>query len=235
MLENFLGKVEKMKIQAYSDPEFTRREGEPLTVQLNPDGYTRQLQIQYCDTQPAGSVGSDLGFVKVSPPEMWFEFLFDSTGVLQDGSLLPTALDPFSSPKDVVAKVEEFISGIVYDGTIHRSKYLELLWGTLHFTCVLTALDLEYKLFRPDGKPIRVLAKATFKEFKSRRLRTAEANRQSPDITHRKDLKSNDRLSLLAQEVYTTDRYYIDVARANDLTGFRRIRAGTALYFPPLK
>ncbi|WP_221392536.1 LysM peptidoglycan-binding domain-containing protein [Dyadobacter sp. NIV53] len=234
MFESFMGKIEKMKIQAYTDATFNSKSGEPLTVQINPENYTRQLKIIHCENQTPGSTGADLAFVRINPEELHFDFLFDSTGVIKETSLLPTIINPFAEINDVVSEVEAFVSGI-YDSTIHRSKYLEILWGTLAFKCVLTALDIEYKLFKPDGKPIRALAKGTFKEFKPQKQRLAEENRQSPDITHRRTFKESDRFTLLAEKIYTSDKYYIDAAKANNLTSFRKIRTGSDLYFPPVK
>ena len=234
MFENFTGKIEKMKIQAYSDASFNSKSGEPLTVQINPESYSRQLKIVHCENQTPGSTGADLAFVRINPEELHFDFLFDSTGVIKETSLQPTVINPFAEINDVVSEVDAFVSGI-YDGKIHRSKYLEILWGTLDFKCVLTSLDVEYKLFKPDGKPIRALVKGTFKEFKPQAQRQAEENRRSPDITHRKTFKESDRFTLLALQIYNSDKYYIDAAKANNLTSFRKIRAGSNLYFPPVK
>jgi hypothetical protein len=39
----------------------------------------------------------------------------------------------------------------------------------------------------------------------------------------------------MADDIYTDQRYYIDVAKTNNLDGFRNVRPGTALYFIPLE
>lgn len=234
MFENFMGKVEKMKIQAYSNESFETKSGEPLVVQINPESYTRQKKIVHCENQTPGSTGADLAFVRIEPEELHFDFMFDTTGVVKETSILPTVINPFAEINNVISIVDAFVKGI-YDGNIHRSKYLEISWGTLLFKCVLTSLDIEYKLFKPDGTPIRAVAKATFKEFKPQKLRTAEEGKLSPDITHRKTFMASDRITLMAKNVYSSDIFYIDAAQANNLTSFRKIKTGSDLYFPPIK
>ena len=60
-------------------------------------------------------------------------------------------------------------------------------------------------------------------------------NPLSPDITHERLFKAHDRLPLMTDKIYENPNYYIDVAKANGLTSFRKIAAGTKLFFPPVE
>jgi hypothetical protein len=120
-----------------------------------------------------------------------------------------------------------------YDGETHEPKFFKLAWGTLVFKGRCTGLTINYKLFNPDGAPIRAVCKVTFKEFKEENLRIAEENPQSPDLTHVRVVKAGDTLPLMCYRIYGDARYYLEVARVNRLANFRRLEPGLELHFPP--
>ena len=124
---------------------------------------------------------------------------------------------------------------IEYKKDIHRPYYLKIHWGTLLFKCVLTNLDIEYKLFNPDGTPIRAIARCTFTGTVEEDLRKALENKQSPDVTHERIVKSGDRLSLMTHKIYNQQNHLPQVAAFNKLDGFRNIKTGTKIYFPPVE
>ena len=115
------------------------------------------------------------------------------------------------------------------------TAFLKIHWGTLLFKCVLINLDIEYKLFKPDGTPIRAIAKCTFKGTIEEDLRKALENKQSPDVTHERVVKAGDRLSLMTHNIYKQQHYLLPVAAFNQLDGFRKIKSGTKIYFPPVE
>ena len=78
----------------------------------------------------------------------------------------------------------------------HKPNYLIITWGSLSFRCFLTSMDVEYKLFKPDGTPLRAMVKATFKRFIEAEERVAEENNNSPDLTHYRVRKSRRYASL---------------------------------------
>jgi hypothetical protein len=63
----------------------------------------------------------------------------------------------------------------------------------------------------------------------------AVQNQQSPDVTHEKIMKQEDKFTLLAEQTYNQNKYYVDVAKANGLLSFRKLKAGQSLLFPPIK
>ena len=87
-------------------------------------------------------------------------------------------------------------------------------------------MNIEYKVFRRDGRPMRANAKCTFMGSQSYKEMQAEQNQQSPDVTHKKTVKQQDRFTLLAEQTYNQNKYYIDVASANGLLSFRKLETG---------
>ncbi len=237
MITSGFGKQEKLKIQSYSDKGFSSPVGNAFEVTINPETYTTRHRIEFSDTQAPGTSMPVLKFNKITAQEISFDFLFDSTGVIKEASALNIAVaNPFEKPKSVADEIDAFRKNIIeYRKEIHRPYYLKIHWGTLLFKCVLINLDIEYKLFKPDGTPIRAVAKCTFKGTIEEDLRKALENKQSPDVTHERIVKAGDRLSLMTHNIYKQQQYLLPVAAFNQLDGFRKIKSGTKIYFPPVE
>ena len=144
--------------------------------------------------------------------------------------------NPFASPVNVAQQIEDFKHKVFeYQSEKHRPNYLKIVWGTLLFKGVLISMDIEFKLFKPDGTPIRAIAKCTFKGTVTEELRAAKENQLSPDITHERLITASDKLSLMTHKIYSNQNYYTDVAAFNRLDGFRKIKPGERLYFPKIE
>jgi hypothetical protein len=63
----------------------------------------------------------------------------------------------------------------------------------------------------------------------------AKENKSSPDLTHQRMVKMNDKLTLLSEDIYENSNYYIDVAKNNKLLSFRQLQLGENIIFPPIK
>lgn len=226
--------LQKLIIMPFKDPAYLKPAFKPYRTLVNPETYNYKYKTEYCETQGAGSSGTALKFNKTLPQEFNFDFLFDGTGAMK--SEQGFSADIPGSLLNVSLQVEEFKQTVFeYNGETHRPWYLVILWGTLIFKGVLTSMDIEYKLFSPDGMPLRAIARCSFKGSIEDILRIARDNPMSPDITHERTFTSSDKLPLMTDNIYGDQQYYIDIARANGLDGFRNIKAGTLLYFIPIE
>src|SRR5260370_5859538 len=97
-----------------------------------------------------------------------------------------------------------------------------------------TAISIAYKFFDPEGTAIRASCKASFKGSIEEVLRVKHENLKSADLTHYYIIKSGDSLPLLCYRIYGDSKYYIQVASANKLSSFRRLKAGDEIFFPPI-
>lgn len=239
MITSGFGKLERLKIQPYSDKSYAPSSivGEAFEATINPETYTTRHKVEFCETQAPGTSMPILKFNKIAAQEISFDFLFDSTGVIRDAKALQMAIpDPTQKPKPVSDEIDAFRKKLFeYKGDVHRPYHLKIHWGTLLFKCVLASLDIEYKLFKPDGTPIRAIAKCTFKGTVEEDLRKALEDKQSPDVTHVRQIKAGDRLSLHTHRIYKQQKYLLAVAAFNRLDGFRNIKPGTRIYFPSIK
>ncbi|HEV8283022.1 MAG TPA: LysM peptidoglycan-binding domain-containing protein [Chitinophagaceae bacterium] len=231
--------LSKVKITAYKSAGFEENKkissGE-FTVLVNPEGYTRSYKIKYKDQQASGTKARQMKFDKVEPEDIELEFLFDKTGALPGTfKAKDNAGIQQESKEGIWPDVEQF-KKVVYDykGEIHQPPFLIIQWGELIFKCVLRDMNINFKLFRPDGTPIRASVKAKFTSTVENELRVRKQADKSPDITHVKIVRAGDTLPLLCYQVYEDPSYYIQVAKANNLSNFRKLEQGTQLFFPPI-
>ncbi len=217
------GKLTKMRIEAFRDPQVTDKPVKTFEVMFNPSTYSQKYDVEYEPRQGQGDTGSPQIFKGIKPQEYSFEFLFDGTGTAADKVDVHQTVDDFLV---VTAK---------HDGEIHRPFYLKLFWGKLKASCILMSAEVTYTLFRPDGLPLRAKVNATFAEQKDDQKRVAEDRENSPDLTHVHRVEAGEHLSLLAHRYYGDASRYFQVARFNGLTNYRRLVVGEVLAFPPIR
>jgi hypothetical protein len=254
MIQGLLGIIDKMRIEVFPTKEYKEPPAKTIFVQLNPEKYTIKQNVAFCEGQAMGTTGTDLKFNKIEGEEVNFEFLFDSSGVVPKGKIVdgkapemdlvgaigetlkPAIVNPFGEVETVEKEVEDFKKLLMsYNGDTHQTSYLRLLWGGYNLDCRLKSMDVEYSLFRKDGRPIRAKVKCAFKGTINYKLMVAKENKSSPDLTHQRTVKMNDQLALLTEDIYENNSYYIDVAKKNKLLSFRQLRLGEKIIFPPIK
>lgn len=111
---------------------------------------------------------------------------------------------------------------------------MELSWGTFHFYGVMQRATVTYKLFHSSGAPLRANINASFVQTVSREEQAALARRQSPDLTHFRIVNNGETLPLIAKKVYGDSKYYLEIARVNNINNFRRLKPGMQLILPPI-
>lgn len=222
------GELKKMFIKAFSDEEFKNEVPDgTYTALVNPESYAFSYTTVQNEEQASGTSGTAPKFNKILPQELAFDFLFDRTGAL---------LDSPASPDGIIDDIEKFKKVTFdYQGEQHRPNYLKIAWGSLLFKGVLTSLDINFKLFKADGTPLRATANLKVKGFVEDNLRVAKENNQSPDLTHYREVSKGDSLPLLSSKIYGDSKYYLEVAKANGLFDFRNLKVGTRIYFPPIE
>ena len=233
--------LEKVTITAYKTAKFDEKKDKitsgKFKVLVNPEGYTRSYKIKYKDQQASGTKAKKMEFDKVEPEDIDFDFLFDKTGALPGTFTATDSAGIEQESKDGIWPDIEQFKKVVYDykGEIHQPPYLIIQWGELVFKCVLREMSINFKLFRPDGTPIRATVKAKFTSTVENELRVRSQKDKSPDITHMRIVKAGDTLPMMCYEVYEEPGYYMQVARANNLINFRNLEPGTRVFFPPIE
>jgi nucleoid-associated protein YgaU len=227
-----LGELKKMKIVSYTKADYSddSKDGE-FEALINPESYQLEYKIEYNSEQGQGASSSQQKFKFTKPEDLSFEFLFDATGALATpGSALG------QKKEDIVEDIQRFKDMLTaYDSSSHQPRHLKLFWGTMLFKGRMASLQIQFKLFKPDGRPLRAVAKASFKGSVEENLRVALENSQSPDVTHLRTVLAGDSLPLMCYRIYGDSKHYLEVARANGLASFRSLRPGDELVFPPIE
>jgi hypothetical protein len=225
------GELKKMKIYAYTNVDLADNHlasiagvENPYTALINPETYTVDIKYEFQSEQGQGTTGSHQQFKVKYPEEMSFEFLFDNTGII-DGK-----------PKENIAAVVENFKKLLmeYEGSAHEPRFFKFVWGTDLFKGRCSGLSITYKLFNPDGSPIRAICKVTLKQATDEELRVIQQNDSSPDLTHYRVVKRSDTLPWMCYHIYGDSRYYVQVAQVNKLSNFRNLEVGGEIFFPPL-
>lgn len=217
------GALEKLVIQAFTKPDY---KGSPISefrCYVNPSELALSYEVEYDAASGAGATASRMNFKKIKPGDLTLNVFLDGTGA--SGAKI-----------DVQQEVLKFQTVTGYNGDIHRPNYLKVGWGKLTVKrCVLKSATITYKLFRPNGEPLRALIAAVFTDNSDDTTRVALAQDQSPDLTHVRVIQEGDNLPRLCTEIYGDPRLYLKVAAANGLDNFRYLAPGTRVFFPPLE
>ncbi len=229
-LLNKSGELKKLTITPHKDASQDNKvtdlkAGTEFTVLANPTNYTVKYQSNFNDKKAIGENTDNQSYDSSPSPQISFDFIFDQTGIIKS-----------PSKKSVHQQINDFKEVVfTYHGTEHKPNHLEIAWGTLLFNCVLTSLDIEYKLFNQAGEPLRAVAKANFKGTIEESLSAAINKKSSPDMTHKRTVKGGDTLPLMTKSIYGDPKYYLEVAKVNNLTSFRQLKPGQEIFFPPIE
>lgn len=224
------GKLEKMLILAFASSEAAERGGvfeakDLFEALINPETYTLEYKVKTTEGQGQGTSGAQSKFAYILPQELTFDFLFDNTGLIDDKPKPNGIFDDVNHFRDLLTK---------YRGDSHEPYHLKLVWGNLIFKGRAIEVGITYKLFNPDGQPIRAVVRVKFQGSIEEKKRISLEDSHSPDLTHRRTVKPGDTLPLLCFEVYGDPRHYLYVAAFNGFDGFRALEVGDPVLFPPL-
>lgn len=198
--------------------------GRVFEVQINPEQIARAFKIKYKDPGEAGTSGAELQFDKVEPETLEVKFTLDGTGtVLNNGAFTTSVTSLVPDVAYVVTKIKE-LQATAYNfvDETHRTPFIVVNWGTLVFMGVLDELTYTYTLFHPSGVPLRAEVTLKVKQHTPSAAAAAALSLLSPDLTRRWQLLQSDTIQTVCQSVYESPNYYLEVAKVNKLTNFRR-------------
>ncbi len=229
-------KLQKLTIKAYRKK--ARLPGDLIgtfEAMFNPETFSQTYLIEYSRNQGLNSTGRPVHYSRSKPRELSLKLVLDGTGVQEVGVL------QLGKQKTVSTRVKEFIDlAFRMNGDIHEPNFLVAEWGGkedggLIFSCRLASVTVNYASFDRDGSPLRAELDVSLIGDQDVRKRMAHENKNSPDLTHIRTVKSGDTLPLLTKEVYGSSTYYLRVAQVNGLDNFRNLTPGQELIFPPLE
>ena len=230
-----LFKLEKLLIEAFTDVARKKPADPPkMEVMFNPSSFQEKHANAYQTPriQAVNSSGKPALYGYTPPGDLSFQLILDGTGVGFFGAEQLVRVMSGESVKSQIATFKRLC--LEMNGEIHEPNYLKISWGDFKFSCRLATLDITYKLFDEAGDPIRAELATKFVKDKSAQTILLEADKQSPDLTHVRTVRSGDTLPLLCREIYGSSAHYLRVAADNGLDDFRNLTPGQKLRFAPL-
>lgn len=223
--------ITKMKIEAYSKNDFSGKSGE-MEVQFNPasivlgwgSGAGEGKDKKKGSQQIAGGDYKNVKLTGFKPGSVTFDLIFDST-LLIDGKRGKAAWKQIQTLHNVCINV---------NSKSHAPNYLKLTWGEFQLKGIMSSLSVTYELFESDGTPLRAKATCGFIRFTDALTKAKKEGKQSPDMTQVFTIKEGDTLPLLCFEHYGSSRYYMQVAKFNNLPYLSCLRPGQKIVLPPL-
>ena len=246
------GKLEKMVIWAYdvdsstnSPVQLSQDEEKKYQLLVNPGSFTLDQMVLRDTRQGHGTSGTQPRYLGNAPATFDLKVLFDNTGVIPkppEGPLsgipivgaIADALSGGGEEQTVMSEIDKFNKVVLdYESEAHEPNTVAICWGPFIIDFLsLTSISYEFKLFAPDGTPLRAFANASFVESRPDAERENEEPSFSPDVTKVHTVKAGDTLPLLAEKFYEDQKLYIEIARVNGLVNFRNLIPGTRLIIP---
>lgn len=239
--------LKKMVIESYAKRDFSDKKSElkKFIVPVNPESFSKNFKVEYETKRPHGKHGTSGKYNSTAPEEFKIEFTLDGTNTIQgyeyDGLFKDSEADAnvnsdnFPKEELVEKQLDKFLHTVYnMDGEIHRPRFCVITWGSELFRGILSNLDINYSLFHPSGKPLRVKISATFLDYVAKEERERKNNKKSPDLTRMRRITEGSRLEKMVFDIYGDSKFLLQVARANGLSTFRSIQPGIELRFPPV-
>jgi len=229
-----LFKLAKLTVFAYEDSERTKRVPSPHTfeVQYNPETLSLKHESVFERRQGIATSSAQARWAHSRSKLLNVNLVFDGTQV---GYLGVELLRHVPSVAEQIQKFLRVCYRVQSDS--HEPAYLKLIWakGVLgpSFDCRLQSADVQYTAFNRDGSPLHAQVAAIFVEDLDPEKKAALARLASPDVTHRRVVRSGDTLPLLCREIYGSTRHHVRVAEVNELDDLRALSPGQVLIFPP--
>lgn len=218
--------MEMLKMMSYTDAKFSQQYLDTITLIINPESLKFAKGITYQEDKQLGSINTSNTFEKYKPDTLSFDCIIDCTGAVQ-------GTKEKDKVKDVVSNIEKHL--FLFNSEAHRPSFVTIAYGEMLFKGQLTNIKEDYTLFNNQGIPLRADMKFEFSGFQSHNETKKSHTKLSPDMSRMIVLKEGDTLSALCHQIYGNALYVNEVARFNDLNGFRYLPAGTKVLFPPLK
>ncbi len=206
-------------------------------------------------SQPGGPIGSPVAFM-FNPNELslrksasWIPHVVraaEDVGVAEFGGSGPRELSltvfldaTDTHDRSVQQRVEKLLTCCVPTKASISAKapsppWVKFMWGqfqTVSFYSYVSSVDATYKLFDPDGTPLRATCALTMTEISGSKPRqNPTSGTLSAQRVHR--LVAGDTLEMLAYREYGDPTRWRVIAEANDIDDPVRLRPGRQLLLP---
>lgn len=203
--------------------------GNRIPVMFNPSEYSINQDNNFASMGIPGLSGPLLQFVHGNARTLEMELFFDTYEENRRGS---TVLN--RPGDDVRSEVKKFVDLMEINPKTHVPPVVEVHWGSLHFTGVVTRANQKYTMFLPSGIPVRATVQATFQEYINADLEDTRIRRQTADYSQRHLVHQGETLASIAALHYDDPGQWRPIAARNGIDDPRRLTPGSLLSIPRL-
>ena len=212
---------------------------EQITVQYNPNSLSFEKPVHTAEITIPGLDSPLKQFVRGGTETASVELFFDTTerGTGVGATSVTTLTDAFYGlvkidPQTHAAPVCSFIWGEKFPGDRLPERYGNQ--RRTEFSCVVTSVKQDFKLFSPEGTPLRAVLTLKLEEYVPLQRQIEQLNLQSADHTRSHVLEQGESLALVSWQYLHDARDWRHIATANGIDDPRRITPGQTLTVPPL-
>lgn len=212
---------------------------EEVVVQFNPNSLTFAKKPKIAAINIPGIDSPLQQFVRGEIETLSVELFFDSTekGTGQNAD-------------SVTVETDKFYGLVKIDPETHAPPVCIFIWGQkfpgdslpemfqnqrrTQFKGLVTDVKQDFKLFSPEGTPLRAVLTVSINEYKPLHEQLQQLNLQSPNHTRSYVLERGDTLASVASDFYLNPNEWRRIAEANGIDDPRRLSPGTTLLLPPI-
>jgi Contractile injection system tube protein/LysM domain len=208
--------------------------GSPIPVYFNPTEYSISKSNEWKYDKVTGNSFPKAQFGGGNPRELTLSLLLDASLLSKTAHIRDVTNDLF--------KMMEVKEGQTPGDAGAVPPFVTFKWGReTTFKSVCTQLTVAFKLFRPNGDPIRADVKMTLKQAETAGTASANGANRAGNPTTRANaghgvhtVKDGDTLPSIAYEAYGDATVWRAIADVNRIENPLHLRRGTALSLPKL-
>ena len=206
----------------------------PIPVYFNPTEYSVSKSNEWKYDKVKGNSLPEAQFGGGNPRELSLNLLLDASLLGKDAHVRGLTNDLF--------KMMEVKEGQTAGDPGAVPPFVTFTWGKeTTFKAVCTQLTVAFKLFRPNGDPIRADVKMTLKQAEAASTASSTGANRGTNPTTRANaghgvhtVKDGDSLPSIAYEAYGDATVWRSIADANGIENPLHLRRGRALSLPRL-
>jgi hypothetical protein len=202
-----------------------------IPVYFNPTEYSVSKSNEWKYEKVNGKSFGKMQFGGGNPREVTLNLLLDASLLGKEAHVRGVTNELF--------KMMEVKSGGAAGGPKSSPPFVTFIWGAEQSVC--TQLTIAYKLFRPNGDPIRADVKMTLKQAVEASTASSNGANQGQNPTTRANaghgvhtVRDGDSLPSIAYAAYGDATVWRAIAEANDIENPLHLRRGRSLSLPKL-
>ena len=206
----------------------------PIPVYFNPTEYSISKSNEWKYDKVTGNSFPKAQFGGGNPRELSLNLLLDASLLSKTAHIRDVTNDLF--------KMMEVKEGQTPGDSGAVPPFVTFKWGReTTFKSVCTSLTVAFKLFRPNGDPIRADVKMTLKQAETAGTASANGANRAGNPTTRANaghgvhtVKDGDSLASIAYDAYGDATVWRAIADVNGIENPMHLRRGSALSLPKL-